>query len=135
MDDYEKMLDNAYEKMPKKMVSNDRWEPPMIFSNQQGNQTIIKNTNDVVDKLRRDVQHLLKFLSKELATAGNYDGKRIILQGKFTQDQLNARLNSYVKEYIFCSECGKPDTSTIIFEGSPYKRCEVCGAKAPVKKI
>lgn len=135
MDNYEKMLDSAYTRIPEKAHTSERWEAPKFYSNQEGNQTMIRNVNEVAGNLRRDSQHLLKFLSKELATAGNYDGKRIILQGKFTQDQLNARLDAYIREYVLCSECGKPDTETMNFGGAPYKRCGVCGAKAPVRKI
>ena len=135
MDNYEKMLEGAYKEIPDKSHLSERWEAPRIYSNQQGNQTMIRNVNEVTGNLRREPQLLLKFFSKEFATAGNYDGKRIILQGKFTQDQLNARLTNFIKEYVLCSECSKPDTELTIFSGSPYKRCEVCGAKAPVRKI
>ena len=132
--EYEQLLNQAYEKIPKKTTTTERWEAPSFSSHQQGNQTIITNINEVTAKIRRKPQHLLKYISKELATAGNYDGKRITLQGRFSPQQLNSRLDHYIKEYVICNECSKPDTDIINFEGAPYKRCQVCGAKAPVKQ-
>ncbi|RLG21261.1 translation initiation factor IF-2 subunit beta [Candidatus Micrarchaeota archaeon] len=133
--DYETLLEKAYKSIPDKVHAKERWEPPVVESYQQGNQTVIRNANEIANKLRRDVQHIMKFFIKELATSGNYDNGRIILQGRFTDKQLNARLSSYIKEYVLCTECHKPDTTLITFEGAPYKRCEVCGARSPVKKL
>jgi len=135
MEAYEKMLEKVYEKLPEKTTKIERFEMPSFSSFIQGKQTIIKNFNEVANTLRREPNHLLKYISKELATAGNFDGRRAIFQGKFRDDQLNSRLKNYVDEYIICNECHKADTELITFEGSRYKRCEVCGARAPVKQI
>jgi translation initiation factor 2 subunit 2 len=101
----------------------------------QGNTTVITNFIDVTTKLRRDPAHLLKYLTKEFAVPTNIDGKRAILNSKFREEQINKRLKNYIDEYVLCNECGKPDTSMIIFEGAKYKRCEVCGARAPVRTL
>jgi translation initiation factor 2 subunit 2 len=132
---YEKLLDRVYEKMPKKTTSGERFEPPQFFAFIQGNQTFIKNFSEVANVLRRDPQHLLKFLSKELAAPGNFDGKRAMLQGKFRDEQLNNRLKNYIAEYVMCRECNKPDTDIVSHEGVKHKTCGVCGARAPVKAI
>ncbi len=135
MTKYEDLLDTAYEKLPKKLVQKERFEPPKFQSLVQGNQTFIKNFNEVAAALRREPNHLLRFIAKELATAGNYDGKRGILNGKFREDQLNMKLDSYIVEFVICRECKKPDTGLITFEGTKYKRCEVCGARSPVEQV
>jgi len=135
MEAYEKMLERVYEKLPEKTTKTERFKMPIFSSFIQGRQTIVRNFSEVANILRRDPNHLLKYISKELATAGNFDGRRITLQGKFRDNQLNSRLNNYVKEYVICNECHKADTEIITFEGSKYKRCEVCGARAPVKQI
>jgi translation initiation factor 2 subunit 2 len=132
---YEQLLDRVYERMPKKTASGERFEPPQFFSFVQGSQTFVKNFSEVANVLRRDPQHLLKFLSKELAAPGNFDGKRAMLQGKFKDEQLNARLKVYIAEYVLCKECNKPDTDIVSHEGVKQKCCEVCGARAPVKAI
>jgi len=121
--------------MPKNTVSKERFEPPKFSSLVQGNQTFIKNFSEVADILRRDPKHLMKYISKELATSGNYDGKRGILNGKFREDQANSKLEYYIKEFVICKECKKPDTDLISVEGIKYKRCEVCGARSPVEQV
>jgi translation initiation factor 2 subunit 2 len=135
MSDYAELLEQAYEKMPKKTASKERFEAPRFVSMLQGSQTFINNFSEVADALRRDPKHLLKYVVKELATAGNCDGKRGILNGKFRDEQLNAKLDAYITEFVICKECKKPDTDLIVFEGIKYKRCEVCGARAPVKQV
>ena len=129
------MLDEVYEKMPKKVLTKERFEPPSFQSSIQGKQTFIVNFKEVADTLRRKPLHLLKYISKEMATSGDISGRRVILKGKFSTDQLNSRLTHYIEEYVLCKECGKPDTAFITFQNAKYKQCEVCGAKAPVRPI
>jgi translation initiation factor 2 subunit 2 len=133
--DYEKLLDAAYEKMPKRAAAKERFEPPRFSSIVQGNQTFIKNFSEVAGALRREPVHLLRYVAKQLATSGNFDGKRGILSGKFKDEQLNGKLDFYISEFVMCKECKKPDTGLVTFEGIKYKRCEVCGARSPVEQV
>jgi translation initiation factor 2 subunit 2 len=135
MKNYEEMLDELYSKLPEKVLVKERFEPPEFDSLIVGNQTIIRNFVDVANILRRDPQHLYKFITKELATAGEIDGKRLVLKGKFKDDVLNRRLNEYIKEFVLCHECGKPDTDFVTIEGILYLRCSACGARRPIRKI
>ena len=90
---------------------------------------------DVAEGLNRDPQHLLKFLLRELGTAGNLEGGRAILQGKFTHYLINERLEDYVERYVICHECNRPDTR-IIREGRIFLlKCAACGATAPLKPL
>lgn len=133
--DYESMLNKAYEKMPDKVKAVDRFEIPVVEIILQGNQTIIKNFSSVCEIFRRDPQHLLKYLTKELATPANFDGNRAILQSKIPQSLVQKKLEAYAKEYVICKECKRPDTK-IIKEGRIFfLRCEACGAKTSVKLI
>ena len=85
--------------------------------------------------MNRDPQHLLKFLMRELGTAGNVDGSRAILQGKFTHYLINERIEDYVDKYVICHECNRPDTK-IIREGRIFLlKCSACGATAPLKQL
>ena len=129
------MLDKLYKELPKKTTKTERFEMPVFITFIQGKQTIIKNLSEVANKLRRDPNHLLKYVSKELAVPGTFDGKRGSLNGKFKDDLMQSRLKKYIDEFVMCNECKKPDTELINFEGIKYKRCEVCGARAPVKAI
>jgi len=133
--DYEKLLDRAIKQLPPEVLETKRFSIPKAYSVIQGNRTIIQNFKEIADKLNRDPQHLLRYLLRELGTAGNVEGKRAILQGKFTHFHINERIEDYVKKFVLCPECNRPDTR-IIKEGRiSLLKCEACGAKAPLKPI
>ena len=133
--DYESLLNKAYEKLPKIEDQVDRFRIPIAETMVQGNQTIIKNFSDVAEILRREPSHILKFLTKELATPAGLDGKRAILQAKFPQKMIQQKIETYVVDYVFCKECKKPDTKLIKENRIVFLKCEACGAKSSVKAI
>lgn len=133
--DYEKLLERAYEKLPPIALSKKRFEPPSFISEIQGKKTIIKNFGEVSSTLNRDPNHLLKFISRELATAGNIEGQRCILQGKFLGKSINKKLEEYLNEFILCKECGKPDTKLVTIDRIKQVKCEACGATFPVRNL
>lgn len=133
--DYKELLDKAYKELPEKAKEKARFKMPSFESFIQGKETVIKNFGNVANYLRRDPNHLMKFLFKELATVGNFDGSRLVLKGRFKDEELNKRLEFYVKTYVLCSECGKPDTHLVYQDGVLFIRCEACGARAPVPVI
>src|SRR3990172_4079863 len=132
---YEDLLNKAYEKMPKVEESTERLEIPLPDVIFQGKQTIIKNFSQISDAIRRDPNHLLKFLTKELATPAGFDGARATLQSKISKRMIENKLESYVKEYLMCRECNRPDTKIVREDRIDFIICEACGAKFPVKAI
>ncbi|WP_409199837.1 translation initiation factor IF-2 subunit beta [Methanobrevibacter sp. DSM 116169] len=135
MDEYENLLTRAIDQLPPEVFEHKRFKIPKAYSDIQGNRTFIKNFKEVSERLNRDPQHVLKFLLRELGTAGNLEGGRAILQGKFTHYLINERLEEYVEKYVICQECNRPDTK-IIREGRiSILKCEACGAKAPLKQL
>ena len=135
MDDYEKLLQHAYDELPEKAKEKSRFKMPTFEAFIQGNQTIIQNFGDVAAALRREGKHIMKFLSKELASPASIDGKRLIVKGKHREKTLNERLEKYIKGYVLCKECGKPDTNLVTQNGVTFMRCEACGARSPVSVI
>ena len=133
--DYEKLLNKAYEKLPKVEKSTERFENPEVDTMIQGRQTIIKNFSQICETLRREPKHLLKFLTKELATPAGFDGVRATFQSKLPRRLVQTKLNVYVRDYVMCKECGKPDTRLKKEDRIIFLRCEACGAKASVKSI
>ncbi|MCK4327331.1 MAG: translation initiation factor IF-2 subunit beta [Candidatus Diapherotrites archaeon] len=135
MEGYNALMEKAFSELPETAKEKARFKMPVFESFIQGNQTIIQNFTDVTGALRRDEKHLMKFLSKELATPADLDGRRLILKGKHRDKTLNGRLEKYVKEYVLCTECGKPDTNLLTQGGVNFMRCEACGARSPVSVI
>ena len=82
MSDYDELLNRAIDQLPQKVLETKRFQVPKAYSMIQGNRTMIQNFSEIADTLNRDPQHILKFLLRELGTAGNLEGSRAIMQGK-----------------------------------------------------
>ena len=134
-EEYEALLDKAYEQLPDRVFESIRFKIPKGYSVIQGNRTIIKNFGDVSSTLNRDAQHVLKYLLRELGTAGNLEGVRAILQGKFNHFLINERIDEYIEKYVICHECNRPDTQIIREDRIFILKCAACGAKAPLKPL
>jgi translation initiation factor 2 subunit 2 len=132
MIDYEKLLERAQSKIPKKILQKERFEIPKAKGHIEGNKTIIINFLQIVSTLHREPQHLLKYLLRELATPGNLDGQRLILGKKISSSLINEKIEKYAKEFVICRDCGKPDTNLIKEERIQMLKCSACGAKHPV---
>lgn len=132
---YEDLLNKAYESLPKTEESTERLEipsPDIIF---QGRQTIIKNFSQICEAIRRNPNHLLKYLTKELAAPAGFDGSRATLQSKLSKRMVENKIDSYIREYVICKECGRPDTKIQREDRIDFLKCEACGAKSSVKSI
>ncbi len=130
--DYERLLERAKKKLPQTLESHDRFQVPEPDVMIEGKTTVLRNFGDIVDKLRRDPDHLLGYLLRELGTAGTMEGRRAVFKGKVAPTAIAERIKDYVDEYVLCSECNRPDTK-IVKEGRVLiLTCETCGAHRPV---
>lgn len=135
METYEKMLEEAYAKVKPISVSErfERFEIPRANSQVIGNKTIISNFLQICSYLRRDSNHVMKFLSKELAAFSKIDNERLILNRKLQTSQINEKIALYVNEFVVCRECKKPDTELIKQGDFMFIHCLACGAKHSVR--
>ena len=132
---YEKMLDRLYLSLPKEALTKERFTMPTIDSLIQGNKTIIRNFGQVLKTINRKEKHLFKFIIKETGTAATISEGNLILNGKFSQQQVNNLFEAYIKRYVLCHECRRPDTHFIEQQGVKMLKCEACGAISPVKRL
>lgn len=135
MKSYEDLLKKAEEELPEQVQGGERFNLEKIKGHLEGNKTILINLKKIAKDVRRDETHLLKYLLRELATPGKLVGERVIFGTKVAASLINKKIKKYVSEYVFCSECNKPDTQLIEDKGITYLRCMACGAKKPVKNI
>lgn len=131
---YNDLLDRAIFKLPNEKVLNERFTVPDIKLYSEGKTTIIDNFLLISDVLRRDKDHLMKYLTRELGTAGKIEGQKALFQGHFTKEQININIKSYINEYVICSECNRPDTTLEKIDRILILKCAACGAHRPVKK-
>lgn len=130
---YEELLEKGLKSLPEGAKVSERYEIPKVKGHVEGNKTIIINFNQLVNSLHRESQHFLKFLLNELATPGKLEENRLILGRKLSPTLINNKIEQYAKRYVFCYDCGKPDTKLEDQEGILYIRCTACGAKHKVK--
>ncbi|MFQ6075944.1 MAG: translation initiation factor IF-2 subunit beta, partial [Candidatus Bathyarchaeia archaeon] len=69
-EEYKRLLNRAQAQLPQQVFRRERFEMPKPISTIAGNRTILHNFKEICDRLLRDQNHFLKFLSSELATAG-----------------------------------------------------------------
>lgn len=133
--EYLQLLNNVYSELPEKAVSDERFRLPEIEIMHQGSKTIIRNFNTFLTAVRRPAEMVMKFLSRELAVPVNVEGGMLIIQGNIPDRLLRNKIELFVKMYVMCSVCGKPDTHIVEVEkGVHMLVCEACGARTPIRK-
>ena len=132
--DYEQLLKRAREQLPESVFEKERFEIPKVRGHLEGNKTIISNFQQIASTLRRPPEHLLKFVLRELATPGEIARSGLLVLGsKMAASRINEKIRQYAHEFVFCPDCGKPDTE-ITKEGDfSFLKCSACGSKHPVK--
>ena len=133
MENYEKLLERAYSEVKEVKTSGERFEIPKIKGHFEGKKTVLTNFFQIADHIRRDPDHFLKFILKELAASGTMDGDRLILNIKVPSSKINQKIEDYVREFVLCKECKKPDTELIKQGRLTFVHCLACGAKHPVR--
>ncbi len=134
MENYEKLLNEAYSKVKVVEGKSERFEVPAIEGHIEGKKTILTNFITIAQYIRRSPEHFQKFILKELATSGQREGERLILNNKISSSKINAKIDQYVKEFVICKECGKPDTELQKENRLSFMHCLACGAKHPVRE-
>jgi len=133
MTNYEELLEEAYKKTKQIDSSSNRFEIPKIEGHFEGRKTILTNFLQIASYIRRKPEHFQKFILRELATSGNIEGDRLILNNKIPSAKINAKIEDYVKEFVLCKECKKPDTELIKEDRLTFVHCLACGAKHSVR--
>lgn len=133
---YEEMLNSAYEGVELNLEKKgERFEIIKVQGHHSGNKTILTNYLQIVSHLRRSPEHLAKFLGKELASATEINGDRLILSSKISSKQINEKIEKYVNIFVLCPKCKKPDTELIDENSRQYLKCLACGERREVHKI
>jgi len=97
--------------------------------------TIITNFKELADVLDRDPQHILKFLTREMATAATFHESRAIFQGKFRRESFDRLLQRYMESFVVCPVCKRPDTKILKEKRLSFLICNACGARSAIKQL
>jgi translation initiation factor 2 subunit 2 len=132
---YDDLLKRACAQMPEISAKRERLELQRIIMTTVGMRTIISNFKEVADALDRDPQHILKFLTREMATAATFHDSRAIFQGKFQRESFGRLLQRYMESYVICPVCKRPDTRVVKDKRLSFLVCNACGAKSSIKQL
>jgi translation initiation factor 2 subunit 2 len=133
--DYKEMLERGCSQIPEVASKQERLELPRLFVNTVGMRTIISNFKEVAEALDRDPQHILKFLTREMATAATFQDSRAIFQGKFRADSFERLLQRYMESFVICPVCKRPDTKIVKEKRLTFLVCNACGARSSIKQL
>ena len=134
MDPFKKLLQNVRKELPEHVFQKERFEIPKVRGHIQGNRTVISNFLQIANTLGRGPENMLKFILRELATPGEIKKSGSVIMGtKVPASRINEKVKRYADSYVFCYECGKPDTK-IEKEGNfSFLKCAACGARHVIK--
>jgi len=110
-------------------------ELPRLYITTVGMRTIIPNFKEVADVLNRNPQHIMKFLTREMATAATFHESRAVFQGKFKRDSFERLLQRYMEGFVICPVCKRPDTKIVKEKRLSFLVCNACGAKSSIKQL
>jgi translation initiation factor 2 subunit 2 len=133
--DYKEMLKRGCSQIPEVAAKQERLELPRLYVNTVGMRTIISNFKEVAEALDRDPQHILKFLTREMATAATFQDSRAIFQGKFRGDSFERLLQRYMESFVICPVCKRPDTKIVKEKRLTFLVCNACGARSSIKQL
>jgi len=132
--DYETLLSEAYENVTP-VDECERFEVLSVNGHHEGTKTVITNFLQVASCIRRPAAHLMKFLSKELASSGEISGDRLIMSRRLSSKDVNSKIEKYVNRYVLCPKCRKPDSELIKDGSKMFLKCLACGSKVEVHKV
>jgi translation initiation factor 2 subunit 2 len=134
--DYEAMLNRGKQQLPEQVRNTERFEVMKVKGLVEGNKTVISNLTQIADQIQRPIDHLLKYLNKELAAKGEIKNKTyVVFNTKFPSQKINEKVLAYVEANVMCKECGRPDTKMTKNGPAWMITCQACGAKYTVKGI
>jgi len=133
--DYAELLKRARAEIPEVTLKKERLEMPRLMVSTVGMRTTISNFQEVAETLDRDPQHILKFLTREMATAATYHDGRAIFQGKFPRDTFERLMQRYMESFVTCPVCKRPDTKIVKEKRLSFIVCNACGARSSIKQL
>lgn len=133
LDNYDDLLNKAYEKIPENVKKFSRFETPKVELRIESRNTFVTNFDKIINTLNRD-RHFLGIFLKSAGTMGEIRGQQLFMKGQYKEQVLNRLIENYTKTYVLCNICNKPDTQ-IQREGKKiYLKCTACGAREEIKE-
>ncbi|XP_029161626.1 eukaryotic translation initiation factor 2 subunit beta-like [Nylanderia fulva] len=120
---YINLLKRAMEilnKNKKDSFQDSKMKLPLEVKRESSTKTSM-NLVEISKLLKRDEDHLMKFILNELSTTGsiNQEGK-LLMKGLFLKAQVQDVLRMYVEHFVVCKGCENVDETIIVKENKLY---------------
>jgi translation initiation factor 2 beta subunit (eIF-2beta)/eIF-5 len=92
--------------------------------------TILVNLEQFARELIFDKDLLLRILGKRLSCKSGHDktNNTYYLQGEYTAQQVKDTLYPFIKDYLLCHMCDKPEVSIKYKKDKIKQKCKACGS-------
>jgi len=127
--DYEFLLEKAYMELPEILKEHSRFITPKIEAIIQGKITVVQNLGEAAKTINRDADMLAKYLIREFGTSGSHNLQHLTMKGQFRQSQVQEKFEEFLRQFVLCPECGRPDTKIVKEERISILKCEACGSR------
>ncbi|KAJ2713342.1 translation initiation factor eIF-2 beta subunit, partial [Coemansia spiralis] len=109
--------------------------PPQVVPEGR-KRTIFVNVDDIARRMRRQPDHVIRYLYAELGTTGSVDQEqRLLIKGRFKQKQIETVLRHYISDYVACKTCKSGETTLTKDKALIFIKCESCGSSRTVQAI
>ena len=134
INDYDSLLDKAYDKIPENAIKAGRFVIPTVQVYFEGKNTYITNFFKIINTLGREKNHFLGVFLKNSGTFGEIRGQQLFMKSTFKEQVLNRLIENYTKTYVLCRICNKPDTEMEREGKKVYLKCGACGAHEEIRE-
>ncbi|MEM0476123.1 MAG: hypothetical protein QW367_00595 [Candidatus Aenigmatarchaeota archaeon] len=129
MKSYEEMLEEALKKLPDVFISSDRYAIPEIEVKYEKNKTYVLNIKEILFKIKRKEEDFKGDFSRIVGIPARFENDILVLNGLVNKEILRKKLEDYIKNFVICDVCNKPETIIIEENKIRYLKCEACGNK------
>lgn len=134
LEEYDKLLSDAYKKIPDDVKKSSRFEIPPVKVRYEGRNTYITNFTRILNTLNRSTKHFMSIFLKMAGTRGKIRGNQLFLMSHYKAKDLNRLIQTYAKDYVLCDVCNKPDTRIVKEGRKDFLKCTACGARTEIKE-
>ena len=121
--------------MPKILKEHTRFVTPQVQARIQGKTTVVQNLSEVSKAINRETGMLAKYLLREFGTMGSNDAQRLLMKGQFRPSQIQEKFEDFLRQFVICPECGRPDTRILQEMRVNFLKCEACGSRHPLSAM
>ena len=132
---YDNMLHAAYKSLGDHTKERLKTRPPVV-SMHGGKHCILDNFSDICQDIKRDSEHLMKFILSEFNSSGSINGEgAMVITGKFRPAAFEKVIRNYILHFVLCPNCRSPNTEIIRKKRLDYINCSHCTSSVAIQGI